>query len=146
MLEGQRKSNTTKIIWICLFSCLLVASVGLNRQTNRIMVRPSPHIYICIDPYTSLYIYIYIHTYVYIYICTVEILSFMVRSSSHCKTGWKSASERVSERTSENLWKSLKNLWKTSNSSETLPLRDPLRDRFPSQRLSVLLPKFLLNS
>ena len=76
----------------------------------------------------------------------------------------KSASQRVSERTSENLWKVSKNLWKSLKTSEnpwkplktskdlwksplkTLPLRGPLRDplrgRFPSQRLSVLLPLF----
>ena len=61
----------------------------------------------------------------------------------------------VSERTSENLRKSLKtskNLWKPLKTSEnplkTLPLGDPLRDplrgRLPSQRLSVLLPLIVL--
>ena len=58
----------------------------------------------------------------------------------------ESASERVSESTSENLWKISQNLWKPLKTSEnplkTLPLRDPLRGRFPSQRLSVLLPLF----
>ena len=51
-------------------------------------------------------------------------------------------------KTSENLWKPLKtskNLWKPL---KTLRLRDPLRGRIPSQRLSVLLPLivFPLNS
>ena len=48
---------------------------------------------------------------------------------------------------SKNLWKPLKtskNLWKPLKTSENLPLRNPLRDplrgRFPSQNLSVLLP------
>ena len=39
----------------------------------------------------------------------------------------------------ENLWKPLK-----PSLSETLPLRDPLKGRFPSQRLSVLLPLIVL--
>ena len=52
-------------------------------------------------------------------------------------------SRKTSEKslkTSENGWKPLKtskDLWKPL---KTLPLRDPLRGRFPSQRLSVLLP------
>ena len=40
----------------------------------------------------------------------------------------------------EDLWRPLKKLWKPLKNSENLPLRDPLRGRFPSQRLSVLLP------
>ena len=54
-------------------------------------------------------------------------------------------------KTSENLWKPLKiskNLWKALKSSETIPLRGPLRDplrgRFPSQNLSGLLPRIVL--
>ena len=65
---------------------------------------------------------------------------FRKNSGKTPETRGKSASERVSERTSENLRKPLKtskNLWKPL---KTLPLRDPLRGRFPSQRLSVLLP------
>ena len=58
----------------------------------------------------------------------------------------------------EDLWQPLKNLWKPLTASKTtktsenfrkpLPLRDPLRGRFPSQRLLVLLPLFIcpLNS
>ena len=48
------------------------------------------------------------------------------------------------ERLWEGLWKPSKNLWKPLETSEALPLRDPLRGRFPSQNLSGLLPLFLL--
>ena len=48
------------------------------------------------------------------------------------KSLWKPL--KTSENLSENLWNPLK----------TLPLRDPLRGRFPSQRLSVLLPLIVL--
>ena len=46
-------------------------------------------------------------------------------------------------KTSKNLWKPLKtskNPPKTSEKTLKISLRDPLRGRFPSQRLSVLLP------
>ena len=71
------------------------------------------------------------------------------------------ASEREicrSEGLWKDLWKPLKNVWKplkplkTSKDLwkrlKTLPLRDPLRGRFPSHRLLVLLPLFIcpLNS
>ena len=52
----------------------------------------------------------------------------------------------LSERTSENLWRISENLWRLLKTSEDLwkpPLRDPLRGRFLSQRLSVLLPLFI---
>ena len=62
----------------------------------------------------------------------------------------KSASERVSERASEKPLKASKNLSQPLRTSKnlckplkTLPLRDPLRGRFPSQRFSVLLPLFI---
>ena len=80
-------------------------------------------------------------------------------SGQHDPQLWgKWHSERVSERafeqplkTSKNplktLWKPLKtsqNLSKPLKTSEALPLRDPLRGRFPSQNLSGLLPLIVL--
>ena len=59
----------------------------------------------------------------------------------------ESAYERVSERTSENLWKSLKTSEKPLKTSQNAPSQrssqKPLRGRFHSQRLSVLLPLYL---
>ena len=71
------------------------------------------------------------------------------RNSERKMTLWE-GSERASKKplkTSENLWKplktseNLKNLWAPLR---TLPLRDPLRGRFPFQNLSVLLPLIVL--
>ena len=50
-------------------------------------------------------------------------------------------SERVSERAFE---KPSENLSKPLKTSETLPLRDPLRGRLPSQNLSGLFPLIVL--
>ena len=48
----------------------------------------------------------------------------------------------------EGFWQTSENLWKPLKTSETFPLRNPLRDplrgRFPSQNLSVLLPLIVL--
>ena len=54
------------------------------------------------------------------------------------KTLWKLL------KTSESPWKTLKTSKKLWKPLKTLPLRDPLRGRFPSQNLSGLLPLFLL--
>ena len=74
------------------------------------------------------------------------------RESSRGNTIWGKRTEsfwegNLPQRTSENLWKISeclwKNLWKPPKTSENPvrdPHRDPLRGRFPSQKLSVLLP------
>ena len=65
----------------------------------------------------------------------------MIRGNATLRGKWHSERVSQSERAFEKL---LKTVSKPLKTSETLPLRDPLRGGFPSQRLSVLLPLFVL--
>ena len=65
---------------------------------------------------------------------------------------WRPLKKTLKTSQRKTLWKPLKpskNLWKICKPPSplkklvNLPLRDPLRGRFPSQRLSVLLPLFI---